>query len=142
MQRSLAAQLTIDPEFHDYICEGPTCSEDEFFDGLTFTDVVLRDVPRTLGCIVGPANPALTRIYGVFVLDQPTPNLALIYLGIDIWVDPAAKKPGFKDLLGSERLGPGTWVTHRFVWSVAGYALESTTTEVPTPEQLPAPEPP
>jgi hypothetical protein len=99
----------------------------KFLQGLTFSEVVLRDSPRTSGCIVGPLHDAMTRIYGVFVLNEPTPDLALIYMGLDISVDPASRSTGFKDLVGSERVGPTTWATHHYVWSYQGYALESTT---------------
>jgi hypothetical protein len=126
----MAQELFVERDFHDYICEEQPCTAQEFLAGLTFDEVVLRDGPRTLGCIVGPLHPALTGIYAVFVLAEEAPSLALIYMGIDISVDPAFKKPGFKDLLGTERLDPLTWVTHRYVWSYHGYALESTTKDV------------
>lgn len=131
VRRVIAEQLLLDEEFRGYICEEDSCTSQEFLENLRFRDVVvLREAPRTLGCIVGPLHEAMTRIYGVFVLNGQTPNLALIYQGIDISVDPGFKKPGFKDLVGTERLGPGTWVTHRYVWRHRGYVLESTTEAV------------
>jgi hypothetical protein len=133
VERSLAQQLFDDSEFRDYICEGQACTLEDFGEELTIKQVVLRDEPRTNGCIVGPLHPALTRIYGVFMLSQSAPSLELVYLGIDISVDPAFKGPGFKDLIGSERRAPGTWVDHRYVWGDHGYALESTTEAVDTP---------
>jgi hypothetical protein len=130
---AIAHKLFLDETFLGYICEETACSEREFSERLVVSEVVLRDTPRTFGCIVGPLHEAMTRIYGVFVLNGPMPSLALIYTGIDIAVDPAFKKPGFKDLVGSERLDPGTWVTHRYVWHHQGYALESTTKAVDGP---------
>jgi hypothetical protein len=141
VERTLAQQLFDEQEFHDYICEGQPCTLEEFDQRLTIEQVVLRDEPRTLGCIVGPLHPALTRIYGVFLLDQPTPSLALVFVGIDISVDPAFQKPGFKDLVGSERLSPDTWVTHRYVWRQPGYELESTTPAVDAPDGTEPPKP-
>ena len=122
----MARELFADEDFHQYICEEP-CTVDEFSAGLVFNQVVLRDAPRTLGCIALPLNQALTRIYGVFVLDENVPNLVLSFYGLDIRVDPSFKKPGFKDLLGSEQLEPGKSVTHRYVWNSRGYELRSTT---------------
>jgi hypothetical protein len=129
VRQAIAQQLFSDQDFHLYICEEQPCTTQDFLNGLTFREVVLRDAPRTLGCIVGPLREALTRIYGVVVLDAPTPHVTLIYLGIDISVDPAFKKQGFKDLVGTERVSPGTWVVHRYVWMKRGYALESTTVQ-------------
>jgi hypothetical protein len=129
VQQAIAEQLFSDADFHAYICEEQACTRQEFLDGLTFREVVLRNAPRTLGCIVGPFREALTRIYGVVVLDAPTPHVALIYLGIDISPDPAFEQQGFKDLVGTERVSPETWVVHRYVWMKRGYALESTTVQ-------------
>lgn len=133
VQVAISQQLFVEREFHDYICEEQPCTEAEFLAGLAFDDVVLRDAPRTFGCIVGPLHPAQTAIYGVFLLQREAPSLVLTYLGIAISVDPAFKKPGFKDLIATERLDPYTWVTHRYVWSNRGYALESTTKDVEPP---------
>ncbi len=131
VRRAIAEELILDEEFRGYICEAEPCAAQEFLENLRFRDVVvLRDAPRTLGCIVGPLHEAMTRIYGVFALNGQAPSLVLTYRGIDISVDPAFKKPGFKDLVGTERLGPGTWVTHRYVWHHGGYVLESTTEAV------------
>jgi hypothetical protein len=131
VRRAIAEELIVDEEFRGYICEEEPCTAQEFLENLRFRDVVvLRDAPRTLGCIVGPLHEAMTRIYGVFVLNGQAPNLVLTYQGIDISVDPAFTRPGFKDLFGTERLGPGTWVTHRYVWHPRGYVLERTTEAV------------
>jgi len=129
----MARELFRDEEFRGYICEEAPCNAQDFLAGLTFREVVLRAAPRTSGCIAGPLHEALTRLYGVFVLSQGAPVLALRYQGIDISVDPGSKKPGFQDLVGTERLGPGTWVTHHYVWSGGGYALERTTEETDAP---------
>jgi hypothetical protein len=133
MRQAIAQQLFVDKEFLGYICEEGPCSAEEFLQRLTFTEVVLRDEPRTLGCIVGALHEAMTRIYGVFVLDGQSPSLALSYTGIDISVDRASKKPGFKDLIGEEKVDSQTFVTHRYTWLNRGYALESTTKAVDTP---------
>lgn len=123
---AIAQQLFLDEDFHYYICGEEPCTGQEFSAGLTFREVVLRDSPRTFGCIVGPLNEAMTRIYAVFVLGEVAPRLALIYTGIDISVDPASRSTGFKDLVGSEKLGAARWATHHYVWRHGGYALEST----------------
>ncbi|HYQ14298.1 MAG TPA: hypothetical protein VEQ58_01020 [Polyangiaceae bacterium] len=133
MRRAMAQQLYRDDEFRGYICEEQACGAEKFLAGLTFDEVVLREAPRAAGCIVGPVHEAMTRIYGVFVLNDGAPSLALTYEGIDISIDRAFKKPGFKDLVGTERTGAGTWVTHHYVWSQRGYALERTTEDVDAP---------
>ena len=130
VRRAMTEQLLLDEEFRGYICEEEPCTAQDFLERSRFTEVVLRDAPHALGCIVGPLHEAMTRIYGVFVLNGQTPNLSLVFQGIDISVDPAFRKPGFKDLVGTERVGPGTWVTHRYVWHHRAYVLESTTEAV------------
>jgi hypothetical protein len=67
-RRAIARELFRDDELRGYICEEAPCSAEELRQGLTFTEVVLRDAPRTAGCIVGPLHEAMTRIYSVFVV--------------------------------------------------------------------------
>lgn len=126
LRRAIARELFLRQEFREYVCADEPCSLEAFAEGITFRQEVLREYPRTLGCIVGPLRESMTRIYGVMLLEEQVPKLLLVYLGIYIGVDPNARTSGFKDLVATERTAPDTWLTHRYVWQGGAYVRAST----------------
>jgi hypothetical protein len=120
-------QLYALEDYRAYLCMEAPCTRLQFAEQLSSRERVLREAPRTIGCIFGPVNEPMTRMYAVMVLRSGVPSLALVFSGSDIDVDASAPEEGFRDLVGVERTAPGTWLTHRYRWFEHEYLLKETT---------------